>query len=193
MQNPDKGFGSYEQTRATELLEYINPSEIFQRVMVEYSYPECTSAVVMALTKFHKHHPSYSADKIDAAVQAASAYLHGAQEPDGSWYGSWAICYTYGTMFALEGLAAAGQTYATSDAVRRGCQFLVGKQKTDGGWGEQWQSCEHHEYIQHEQSQVVQTAWAVLGLMAARYPDKALVARGLEVCSLLICIDADPG
>jgi lanosterol synthase len=192
MQNPDKGFGSYEQTRATELLEFINPSEIFQRCMVEYSYPECTSAVVMALKKFRKHYPSYSADKIDAAVQAASTYLHGAQEPDGSWYGSWGICYTYGTMFALEGLAAAGQTYETSDAVRRGCQFLVGKQKNDGGWGERWQSCEHRKYIEHEQSQVVQTAWAILGLMAARYPDKALVARGLEVCSLLICIDADP-
>jgi lanosterol synthase len=190
MQNPDKGFGSYERNRTTELLEIINPSEVFERCMVEYSYPECTSAVVMALKKFRKYHPSYSADKIDAAVRAALTYLHGSQEPDGSWYGSWGICYTYGTMFALEGLAAAGHTYATSDAVRRGCQFLVEKQKDDGGWGERWESCEQHEYVGHEQSQVVQTAWAVLGLMTARYPEKAVVARGLEVCLLLICMNA---
>lgn len=184
MQNPDKGFGTYERNRATELLEIINPSEVFERCMVEYSYPECTSAVIMALTKFRKYHPSYAPREIDAAVQAALGYLHGSQEPDGSWYGSWGICYTYGTMFALEGLAAAGYTYATSNAVQRACQFLVGKQKEDGGWGERWESCERREYVEHEQSQVVQTAWAVLGLMAARYPEKGVVARGLEVFSL---------
>lgn len=190
MQNPDKGFGSYERNRTTELLEIINPSEVFERCMVEYSYPECTSAVIMALKKFHKHHPSYSAEKIDAAVQAALIYLHGSQEPNGSWYGSWGICYTYGTMFALEGLAAAGHTYATSEAVRRGCQFLVDNQKIDGGWGERWESCERHEYIEHEQSQVVQTAWAALGLMTARYPEEAVVARALEVCLLSICMNS---
>jgi lanosterol synthase len=84
MQNPDKGFGSYERNWTTELLEIINPSEVFERCMVEYLYPECTLAVVMALKKFRKYHPSYSADKIDAAVQAALTYLHGSQEPNGS-------------------------------------------------------------------------------------------------------------
>jgi lanosterol synthase len=186
MQNPDKGFGSYEQNRTTELLEIINPSEFFQRCMVEYSYPECTSAVIMALTKFRIHVSSYASKDIDAAIRAALQYLHGSQEHDGSWYGSWGIYFTYGTMFALEGLAATGHTFATSEAVRRGCQFLVERQKKDGGWGKRWESCERHEYVEHGQSQVVQTAWAVLGLMAARYPDKAVVARGLEACVLSI-------
>ncbi|KAF2692080.1 terpene synthase [Lentithecium fluviatile CBS 122367] len=181
MQNPDNGFGSYERNQATEYLEYLNPSEVFERCMVEYSYPECTSAVIMALKKFRKHYPDYSPDKIDAAVRAALQYLHSCQEPDGSWYGSWGICFTYGTMFALEGLAAGGHTFATSEAVRRGCQFLLEKQKVDGGWGERWESCEQREYVEHERSQVVQTAWAVLGLMAARYPKKTVEARGLEL------------
>lgn len=46
------------------------------------------------------------------------------------------ICFTYATMFALESLAIAGETYANSTAVRRACDFLVEKQKDDGGWGE---------------------------------------------------------
>jgi lanosterol synthase len=38
-----------------------------------------------------------------------------------------------------------------------------------------------NEYSQHEMSQVVQTSWAVLGLMYARYPDKQVIRRGCEL------------
>jgi lanosterol synthase len=187
MQNPDFGFGSYEKARVGTYVELLNPAEIFDRCMVEYSYPECTTAILTALSMFRKHHPSYAEKQIETVVQSAIGYLKNSQRPDGSWYGSWGICFTYGTMFGLEGLAVSGLSYVTSEEVRRACTFLVGKQKDDGGWGEHWESCERQEYVEHEESQVVNTAWAVLGLMAARFPDRAVIARGLEVSSIQMC------
>ncbi|KAF1951577.1 terpene synthase [Byssothecium circinans] len=181
MQNADHGFGSYEKARVGTYIELLNPSEVFDRCMAEYSYPECTTAVITALSMFRKYYPSHSQKQIETVLQSATGYLMSSQRLDGSWYGSWGICFTYGTMFALEGLAATGHTYATSEAVRRACHFLLDKQKDDGGWGEHWESCERREYVENEESQVVNTAWAVLGLMAACYPDSAVVARGLEL------------
>lgn len=182
MQNPDSGFGSYEKARVGTYVELLNPAEVFDRCMAEYSYPECTTAVITGLSMFRRYYPSHARKQIDAVIQSATWYLKSNQRVDGSWYGSWGICFTYGTMFALEGLAATGLTYVTSEEVRRACHFLVEKQKDDGGWGEHWESCERGEYVEHAESQVVNTAWATLGLMAARFPDRAVIARGLEVC-----------
>jgi lanosterol synthase len=181
MQNPDHGFGSYEKARVGTYIELLNPAEVFDRCMVEYSYPECTTAVITALALFRKYHPWHAGKQIKNVIEAATGYLKRNQRSDGSWYGSWGVCFTYGTMFALEALAVTGLTYGTSEEVRRACRFLVEKQKDDGGWGEDWESCERREYVEHKESQVVNTAWAVLGLMAARFPDRSVIARGLEV------------
>lgn len=181
MQNNGGGFGSYERSRGNRILEYFNPAEIFDRIMVEYSYPECTTAVLTALSLFHRHFPTYRPTSIQQAISGAAQYLRKFQRPDGSWYGSWAICFTYGTFFALEGLQTVGETYQTSGRVRRACEWLLGKQKDDGGWGEHYTSCEVEEYVQHEKSQVVNTSWAVLALMTARYPHREPIERGLKV------------
>lgn len=181
MQNKDGGFGSYEKARGSELMELLNPAEVFDRIMVEYSYPECTTAVLTSLSHFRKHFPTYRRDSIQKAITVATNYITNVQRPDGSWYGSWAICFTYGTFFALESLASVGQTYQTSERVRRACDWLVSKQMKDGGWGEHYSSCEVAEYVQHEKSQVVNTAWATLALMNARYPRAEVIEKGLQV------------
>ncbi len=41
------------------------------------------------------------------ALQRGRDYVLGIQRPDGSWYGSWGVCFTYGTWFGVEALAAA--------------------------------------------------------------------------------------
>ena len=56
-------------------------------------------------------------------------------------YGNWGVCFTYGTWFALRGLAAAGKTYHNCLAVRKAADFLLKLQLDDGGWGESYLSC----------------------------------------------------
>ncbi|KAF2271513.1 lanosterol synthase, partial [Westerdykella ornata] len=110
--------------------------EVFGRIMVEYDYPECTTAVIMGLHLFQKYYPDYRAQEIRRFKDRAIVYIRRAQRKDGSWYGAWGICFTYATWFALESLACAGETYANSERVRRACGFPLSKQMEDGGWGE---------------------------------------------------------
>lgn len=182
MQNRSGGFASYEPTRGSTYLEYLNAAEVFGRIMIEYDYPECTTAVVTALSLFQKHYPDYRASEIKKVKARAVEYIRRAQAPDGSWYGSWGICFTYAAMFALESLASVGETYQNSDRIRRGCQFLLDRRMPDGAWGESYKSCEEKRYIQHpDGSQVVQTAWACIGLMMAGYGQREPLRKALSV------------
>lgn len=181
MQNPNGGFGTYELARAGKWLEALNAAEVFGRIMIEYEYPECTTAVVMALSMFTKMYPRYRATKIDNVVQRAVAWIKTDQRADGSWYGSWGVCFTYATMFALESLRSVGEVYDNSSTVKKACEFLLGKQSEDGGWGESYKSSETQIYTQHENSQVVNTAWACIALMNAAYPDRIPIEKGIKV------------
>ena len=182
MQNPSGGFASYEPRRGSEYMEYLNAAEVFGRIMVEYDYPECSTAVVTALKLFSAHYPDYRPHDISRALDGALKYIRNSQRADGSWYGSWGICFTYAGMFALESLASVGETYDNSARVKKGCDFLLGKQMGDGGWGESYRSCEIGVYTQHpEGSQVVMTAWAVIGLMVGGCPDRKAIERGVKI------------
>ncbi|KAM1114259.1 hypothetical protein TB2_046902 [Malus domestica] len=81
---------------------------------------------------------------------------------DGSWYGNWGVCYTYGTWFALGGLTAAGKTFSNCAAMSKAISFLLAIQKENGGWGESYLSCP-----KRNRSNLVHTAWAIMGLIHA--------------------------
>ena len=181
MQNRSGGFASYEPTRGPEWLEMLNAAEVFGRIMIEYDYPECTTACVTVMSLFQEHYPNYRAAEIKKSKSRAVKYIKDAQHRDGSWYGSWGICFTYAAMFALESLASIGETYKNSDRVRRGCDFLLSKQMADGGWGESYRGCEEKVYVHHENSQVVNTAWSCIALMNAEYPDKEPIKKALQM------------
>ena len=184
MQNAHSGgFSSYEPQRGSEYLEYLNAAEVFGRIMVEYDYPECTTAVVTALRLFSTTQDiEYRKDDIRWALERALKYIRNAQRPDGSWYGSWGICFTYAGMFALESLASVGETYTSSARVRRACNFFFSKQNPDGGWGESYKSCETGEYVPHpDGSQVVQTCWALIALMEASCTNREKIQRGVKL------------
>ncbi|KAL9124400.1 MAG: hypothetical protein Q9217_006267 [Psora testacea] len=136
MQNPSGGFVSYKLQGGSKLLENLNAAEVFGRIIIEYKYPECTTAVVTALRLSFKHNPEYRRQEIDSIITKAVKYIRRAQRPDGSWYRSWGICFTYAGIFALESLASLGEYYANSANARHGYEFLVSKQQDDGGWGE---------------------------------------------------------
>ncbi len=114
-----------------------------------------------------------------ARMQAAVAYLLKEQEADGSWFGRWGVNYIYGTWSALCALNAAGMTAADAP-VRRAADWLVAIQNADGGWGEGCDSyaLDRTGHVPAE-SRASQTAWALLGLMAAGLADDPAVARGV--------------
>nr|UPW35109.1 oxidosqualene clavarinone cyclase [Didymella macrostoma] len=181
MQNASGGCASYEPTRGSELLEHLNAAEVFGSIMVEYDYVECTTATVTALQMFQKHYPAYRRDEIIVFRNRAVDYIRSAQRPDGSWYGAWGICFTYAAMFAMESLKSVGETYENSERVRRACKFFLDRQMEDGGWGETYKSCETGEYCQHENSQVVQTAWVMIAMLEGGFPDKEPLRRALKM------------
>ncbi|CAN6899287.1 unnamed protein product [Brassica oleracea] len=81
------------------------------------------------------------------------------QEADGSWYGSWVICYTYATWFSLGGLARTGKTYENYLAMHEGVDFL---QETNQQW-----RLGRKRYIELEggRSNLVRTSWTLIGLI----------------------------
>jgi squalene-hopene/tetraprenyl-beta-curcumene cyclase len=114
------------------------------------------------------------------ALERGLAYVLREQEADGSWFGRWGTNYVYGTWSALVALRRAGIA-TDAPAVRRAVAWLLSKQRADGGWGEDgasyWPSGLHGE---GKDSTASQTAWALLGLMAAGEIDHPAVARGCD-------------
>ena len=119
----------------------------------------------------------YSSDH--PARSAVIEYLRREQEPDGSWFGRWGTNYIYGTWSVLAALNAAG-TDPASLMVRRAVDWLLARQHEDGGWGEGGES--YFADAPHGDapySTASQTAWALLGLMAAGEVEHPAVAHGI--------------
>uniref|UniRef100_A0A4W3JF24 Terpene cyclase/mutase family member n=1 Tax=Callorhinchus milii TaxID=7868 RepID=A0A4W3JF24_CALMI len=170
MRNTDGGFSTYERKRGGD-------------IMIDYTYVECTSAVIQALRHFQQKHPHHRAFEIRDTLNKGLEFCRGCQRPDGSWEGSWGVCFTYGTWFGMEAFACMGHTYQRGAACReitRACEFLLSKQMVDGGWGEDFESCESRQYVQSSSSQVHNTCWALLALMAARYPGTRAIEKGIK-------------
>ena len=116
----------------------------------------------------------------DPRLKAGIEYLIKTQRDDGSWWGRWGVNYIYGTWSALAGLNGAGLG-ADHATMKKGADWLVAIQNPDGGWGE---NCDSYklDYKGYEPapSTASQTAWALLGLMAAGQVDHPAVARGVN-------------
>ena len=115
----------------------------------------------------------------DQRVLDAIAFLERSQLADGSWFGRWGVNYIYGTWSALAGLNAAGIA-PDHPMMARAADWLIAIQNEDGGWGEDCASY-RLDYKGYEKapSTASQTAWALLGLMAAGHVDHPAVARGI--------------
>jgi squalene-hopene/tetraprenyl-beta-curcumene cyclase len=114
------------------------------------------------------------------AVADGVAYLRRTQLAEGSWYGRWGLNYIYGTWSALCALNAAGVDHQ-DPVIRKAVEWLLSIQNTDGGWGEDAMSYRlDYKGFEGAPTTASQTAWALLGLMAAGEVGHPAVARGIE-------------
>ena len=168
-QNHDGGFGTYEARRTRSTLEWMNPAEIFGESTTEGSFPECTGSCVEALAAALPYLDGPLETRTRRVIELGAEFLRGAQRPDGAWPGNWGVGDVYGTWFGIRGLRAAGAR-PDDPAIRRATDFLLAQQRRDGGWGEAAESCFGDEVFAHEETQIVHTAWGLLGLLAAECP-----------------------
>ncbi|TVU06546.1 hypothetical protein EJB05_49767, partial [Eragrostis curvula] len=126
-----------------------------------------SSAESKRTTSWVEKCPRYRSSEIEKIIKNGASFIEKGQRKDGSWYGSWAVCFTYATFFAIKGLVAAGRTYQNSVSIRKACDFLLSKQLNTGGWGEDYLSCQIEEYVDRGSPHVVHTAMPMLGLLYA--------------------------
>ena len=189
-QNRDGGFGSYEARRSRIGLEWLNPAEMFGESMTENSYVECTASCLEALAACGRRFPQVLDRRRRGPSPGAPpgcARPRGATAP-GAAYG--AFSSSTGPCSASRGLVAAGAG-PSDPALRLACRWLLDRQREDGGWGEHHSGCLTGRYVPHEESQVIQTAWALLALLEAEESNWTAIARGARF--LLDARDADGG
>jgi squalene-hopene/tetraprenyl-beta-curcumene cyclase len=114
----------------------------------------------------------------DKPVQRALKFIRSEQEADGSWFGRWGVNYIYGTMCVLRGLDAIGIDNH-EPIVQQAAEWIRMVQNSDGGWGESCGSYDDKNEKGTGESTCSQTAWALLGLMAAGDYKSDSVARGI--------------
>ena len=170
MQNDDGGWAAFDRNNNRQFLCYVPFAD--HNAMIDPSTPDLTGRVLEALGKLGR--------KLgDPAVDRAVAYMRQTQEPDGSWFGRWGVNYIYGTWQALTGLVAVGVP-VTDPAVVAGAQWLMAHQRPNGGWGESPDTYTDARLRGQGPTTASQTAWAVLGLLAAGMEDHPAVARAVR-------------
>jgi squalene-hopene/tetraprenyl-beta-curcumene cyclase len=118
--------------------------------------------------------------RFEQEIHAALRFLYNEQEPEGCWFGRWGTNYIYGTWSVLVALEIAGEPL-DHPAIRRGVEWFKRTQRPDGGWGESNDSyLDQTRAGRGDTSTSFQTAWALLGLMAAGEAGSNAVRRGVD-------------
>jgi squalene-hopene/tetraprenyl-beta-curcumene cyclase len=169
MQNKDGGWAAFDRGCDKEILTKVPFAD--HNAMIDPSTADLTARGLEALAElgFGKDYPP--------AVRAIR-FLRRTQESDGAWYGRWGCNYLYGTYLALWGLRKIGVD-PTDEAMRRGADWLRSCQNSDGGWGESLASYDDPTLKGKGRSTPSQTAWGVMGLVAAGERESEAVSRGI--------------
>ena len=168
MQGKDGGWAAFDRDNNKEFLADVPFADFM--TPVDPATPDVTAHALELLGEVDKDSP---------ASKKAIAYLKRAQESDGAWYGRWGVNYVYGTGLVLAALRAASEDM-TQDYVARAADWIASCQNVGGGWGETCRSYDAPECRGAGPSTASQTAWALLGLLAAGRVDSHLVKRGIH-------------
>jgi squalene-hopene/tetraprenyl-beta-curcumene cyclase len=170
MQNRDGGWAAYDVDIDNEVLTKVPFAD--HNAMLDPSCADITARVLELLGTI-----GYRADH-PAAIRALD-YLWRTQEPQGCWYGRWGVNYIYGTWQVLQGLKALDFPMS-HPALVRAADWLESVQQVDGGWGETCASYDEPSLMGQGEPTASQTAWGVLGLIAAGRAEGEAVRRGIE-------------
>lgn len=170
MQCDDGGWGAFDVNNNKTLINKIPFADL--ESLLDPSTCDLTGRALelLGLIGFPRSH---------RIVERAVRFIRQNQEADGPWYGRWGVNYLYGTCHVLCGLHSVGENMR-QPYIRRAVQWLIDHQNADGGWGESCRSYEEPEaYRGVGKSTASQTAWALMGLMAAGIVRHSSVARGV--------------
>ncbi len=160
MQSANGGWASFDRDNDKSFLTNIPFADF--NAMIDPSTADITARVLemfgtVAPERFSPWHP---------AVRRALEFIRKDQCEDGSWYGRWGVNYLYGTWQVLRGLRLIGEDM-TKDYARAAVEWLMSVQHADGGWGERADSYDFPTRKGKGPSTASQTAWALMGLLAA--------------------------
>ncbi len=174
MQNRDGGFSAWDRNtfKPPRLINYLMDMDW---IYFDQSNEDITARAALALSDFN-----YSKRKgNNGAVQRAVKFLESRQDRDGRWYGRWLINYTYCTGQVLQSLIASGED-PSRVYIRNAVKWLKKVQRPDGGWGETPESYSDPEKVSASKSTVLQTAYALIGLISAGEASGPRVRKGIE-------------
>ena len=157
MQCKPGGWAAFDLDNDRDWLNLIPYGDL--KAMIDPNTADVTARVLEMLGQCHL---SMKASKVRSAI----SYLIAEQEADGSWFGRWGVNYIYGTSSALSALALIAPQ-ACQQNINRGAAWLVSCQNPDGGWGETCLSYDNPALKGKGISTASQTAWALIGLLAA--------------------------
>jgi squalene-hopene/tetraprenyl-beta-curcumene cyclase len=169
MQNHDGGWGAFDRDNDKAILTKIPFAD--HNAMIDPATADVTARVVECLGRYgwKSDHP---------AIQRAEEFLRRDQASDGSWFGRWGSNYVYGTGGVLRALETVG--LAAQDYAQRAATWLREVQNPDGGYGESIASYHDDAYKAKGDSTASQTAWGLIGLMAAGQAGSASVNRATD-------------
>jgi squalene-hopene/tetraprenyl-beta-curcumene cyclase len=169
MQNRDGGWGAFDRDNNLSLLNHIPFAD--HNAMLDPSTADVTARAIECLGQMGWT-PS------EPAVQRAWNFIRNDQCPDGSWYGRWGVNYVYGSSGVLRAMGALRMNHQP-EALRSG-EWLRQVQNLDGGFGETPASYEDPSLKGKGESTASQTAWGLIGLLAAFGPDDPSVKRAVN-------------
>jgi squalene-hopene/tetraprenyl-beta-curcumene cyclase len=170
MQSADGGWGAFDIDNDKDYLNHIPFAD--HGALLDPPTADVSGRCLAMLAQLgrRRDHP---------AVARAIAFLKREQEADGSWFGRWGTNYVYGTWSVLTALNAIGEDM-TQPYLRKAVDFLLERQRADGGWGEDGATYWRERRAECKASTPSQTAWALLGLMAAGEVGHPAVRRGID-------------
>jgi len=173
MQSRNGGFASFDADNNHMYLNEIPFAD--HGALLDPPTEDVSARCLTLLSRLVDDNPQYK-----SVLESCTKYLLKEQQPDGSWYGRWGTNYVYGTWSVLVAFEQAGIP-ASDPAIQHAVRWLKSVQRFDGGWGESEDSYfEPEKAGQNESSTAFQTAWAMLGLMAAGEGNSSEVRRGAD-------------